>query len=104
MTFARFHRCFALLAAVPCVVVASVALAQEPARDLPPPTKIKDLDYGDVLFYFFQDEYFDSLVRLEVSRDFARIPHHEAEAELLSGGLYLSLGLYKEAEGIFNRL
>ncbi len=104
MTFARFHRCFALLAAVPLVVAAGAALAQQPARDLPPPAQLKDLDYGDVLFYFFQDEYFGSLVRLEVSRDFNRIPHHEAEAELLSGGLYLSLGMYKEAEAIFNRL
>jgi hypothetical protein len=73
-------------------------------RDLPPPMQLRDLDYGDVLFHFFQDDYFEAIVRLEVSRDFGRIPHHEAEAELLSGGLYLSLGLYDEAEKIFNRL
>lgn len=104
MSSARLHRWFALLAAVSYLVAAGEAPAQEPSRDLPPPTQIKDLDYGDVLFYFFKDDYFDSLVRLEASRDFKRIPHHEAEAELLSGGLYLSLGLYKEAEDIFNRL
>jgi tetratricopeptide (TPR) repeat protein len=78
--------------------------AQDAARDLPPPGKVRDLDYGDVLFHFFQDDYFDALVRLEVSRDLNRIEHHSAEAELLSGGLYLSLGLHAEASRIFNRL
>ena len=78
--------------------------AEDAARDLPPPGKVRDLDYGDVLFHFFQDDYFDALVRLEVSRDLNRIEHHSAEAELLSGGLYLSLGLHAEASRIFNRL
>jgi tetratricopeptide (TPR) repeat protein len=78
--------------------------ADDVARDLPPPGKVRDLDYGDVLFHFFQDDYFDALVRLEVSRDLNRIEHHSAEAELLSGGLYLSLGLHAEASRIFNRL
>jgi tetratricopeptide (TPR) repeat protein len=32
------------------------------------------------------------------------MPHHDAEAELLSGGLYLSLGLHAEATRIFNRV
>ncbi len=81
-----------------------VGHAQDAARDLPPPGKVRDLDYGDVLFHFFQDDYFDALVRLEVSRDLNRIEHHSAEAELLSGGLYLSLGLHAEASRIFNRL
>ncbi|MDH5228085.1 MAG: tetratricopeptide repeat protein, partial [Gammaproteobacteria bacterium] len=80
------------------------AHAEEPARDAPPPKKIRDLDYGDVLFHFFQDDYFESLVRLEVNTDFNRMTHHAAEAELLSGGLYLSLGLHREAERIFDRL
>jgi len=78
--------------------------AEEPARDAPPPTKIRDLDYGDVLFHFFQDDYFESIVRLEANRDFGRLKNHAAEAELLSGGLYLSLGLHLEAERVFDRL
>jgi len=83
---------------------AGAAHAEDAARDLPPPGKVRDLDYGDVLFHFFQDDYFDALVRLEVSRDLNRIEHHSAEAELLSGGLYLSLRLHSEASRIFNRL
>jgi hypothetical protein len=104
MTSAHHRRLPVLVVAALLAVTAVPARAQEPLRDLPPPMRLRDLDYGDVLFYFFQDDYFDALVRLEVSRDFARIPHHEAEAELLSGGLYLSLGLYAEAERIFNKL
>jgi len=104
MTSAHHRRLPALLVAALLAVTAVPARAQEPLRDLPPPMRLRDLDYGDVLFHFFQDDYFDALVRLEVSHDFARIPHHEAEAELLSGGLYLSLGLYAEAERIFNKL
>ncbi len=78
--------------------------AAEPSRDGPVPTKVRDLDYGDVLFHFFQDDYFESIVRLEVNRDFDRLQNHAAEADLLAGGLYLSLGLHTEAEQIFDRL
>jgi len=78
--------------------------AEDAARDLPPPGKVRDLDYGDVLFHFFQDDYFDAIVRLEVSNELGRVEHHAAEAELLSGGLYLSLGLHQEATRIFDRL
>jgi predicted negative regulator of RcsB-dependent stress response len=74
------------------------------APDLPPPAKIRDLDYGDALFRFFQDDYFDALVRLEVSKELGRLPTHAAEAELLAGGLYLSLGMHTEATRRFERL
>ena len=100
MSLAR--RCARLLAALS--LVAAVASAAADGRDLPPPGKIRDLVYGDVLFHFFQDDYFGALVRLEVSRDLQRMDHHAAEAELLSGGLYLSLGLHEEASRIFERL
>lgn len=103
MTTQRKHR---WTTSVACALASwsLAAMAEPAARDLPPPGKVHDLDYGDVLFHFFQDDYFESLVRLEVSRDFKRIDHHAADAELLSGGLYLSLGLHLEASRIFNRL
>ena len=84
--------------------VAWTVQADEPSRDVPAPTQVRDLDYGDVLFHFFQDDYFESIVRLEANRDFDRLRHHASEAELLAGGLYLSLGLHTEAERIFDRL
>lgn len=78
--------------------------AAETARDAPAATTIRDLDYGDVLFHFFQDDYFEAIVRLEANSDFGRLEHHAAEADLLAGGLYLSLGLHVEAERIFDGL
>jgi tetratricopeptide (TPR) repeat protein len=68
------------------------------------PHEVKDLHYGDVLFYFFQDDYFDSITRLLAARQLGRIPHTEGEAELLLGGLYLSLGEHVEAGRIFQAL
>jgi hypothetical protein len=68
------------------------------------PHEVQDLHYGDVLFYFFQDDYFDSITRLLAAREQNRIPHTQAEAELLLGGLYLSLGEHVEAGRIFEAL
>ena len=65
---------------------------------------MQDLHYGDVLFYFFQDDYFDSITRLLAARQLDRIPHTQDEAELLLGGLYLSLGEHVEAGRIFEAL
>ena len=69
-----------------------------------PPQDVKDLHYGDVLFYFYQDDYFNSITRLLAARQLGRIPHTEGEAELLLGGLYLSLGEHVEAGRIFQEL
>jgi len=52
-----------------------------------PPHEVKDLHYGDVLFYFYQDDYFDSITRLLAAQQLERLPHTEGEAELLLGGL-----------------
>lgn len=90
--------------AVACALVLLFGVAQcaLSADEAPPATKVRDLDYGDVLFHYFQDDLFGALVRLEVADDFARLPNHAADAELLSGGLYLSLGMHAEAERIFD--
>jgi len=92
----------ALLAWCGCAV--ATESSGGPAADLPPPAKIRDLDYGDVLFHFFQDDYFEALVRLEVAHDLGRMPDHASEAALLAGGLYLSLGMHTEASRRFERL
>ncbi len=69
-----------------------------------PAVEVKDLAYGDVLFHFFQDDYFGALTRLTVAQEQGRIAHHQADAELLAGGLYLSLGQHREAGEIFTRV
>ncbi|MDP9010425.1 MAG: tetratricopeptide repeat protein [Pseudomonadota bacterium] len=68
------------------------------------PHAVQDLAYGDVLFYFYQDDYFDSITRLLAARQLDRVPHTQEEAELLLGGLYLSLGEHVEAGRIFEAL
>jgi hypothetical protein len=68
------------------------------------PQVVKDLHWGDVLFYFYQEDYIQALTRLGASQDFNRISNHAVEAELLKGGLYLSLGQHEEAGRIFKAL
>lgn len=69
-----------------------------------PPVKVQDLYYGDVLFYFFQDDYFEALTRLTAAQVKNRLQHHADDAELLLGGLYLSVGQHREAGEIFARV
>jgi tetratricopeptide (TPR) repeat protein len=76
----------------------------KPDPDGLPPHDVKDLHYGDVLFYFFQDDYFDAITRLLAARQLNRLPNTQGEAELLLGGLYLSLGEHVEAGNIFQKL
>ena len=76
-----------LLLTMPLVVAHAKNVKPDP-NGLPP-QDVKDLHYGDVLFYFYQDDYFDSITRLLAARQLDRIPHTQGEAELLLGGLYL---------------
>jgi tetratricopeptide (TPR) repeat protein len=84
--------------------------AGAPAKNVKPdpdglaPHEVKDLHYGDVLFYFYQDDYFDSITRLLAAQQLDRLPNTQGEAELLLGGLYLSLGEHVEAGKIFEQL
>ncbi len=80
-----------------------VQLAQA-AKDDPEPIVVKDPQYGEVLFYFYQDDYFPAIVRLLAAQERDQLTEHEQQAELLLGGLYLSYGHHLEAAEIFERL
>lgn len=69
-----------------------------------PVTRIRDLHYGDVLFYLYQDDDFEAITRLTAYQHWNLIPHHEDEGQLLLGGLYLSLGMHNEAGDRFESL
>ncbi len=69
-----------------------------------PPSSVRDLQYGEVLYYYFQEDYFNSIVRLQIARQQQHLPNHAIEAELMLGGLDLSYGLRDEANQIFQRL
>ena len=68
------------------------------------PQTVQDLHWGEVLFYFYQDENLMALTRLGAAQEANRVSHHAVEAELLKGGLYLSLGEHEEAGRIFKTL
>jgi Tetratricopeptide repeat len=65
---------------------------------------VQDLYYGDVLFYFYQDDYFEALTRVDAALQLGRVEHHQIESKLLRGALYLSMGEHVEAGKIFKEL
>jgi hypothetical protein len=89
------------LAAAALAVPAADALA---ARNKDDGIVVQDLAYGEVLFEFFQDDYFAALTRLLAAQERGELEHHGAEAELMLGGLYLSYGQHRLAGEIFERL
>jgi len=63
-----------------------------------------DPHYGEVLYHFYQHDYFTAIVKLLAAKDQSQVTQHENEAELLLAGLYLAYGLHKKAQPIFQRL
>jgi hypothetical protein len=95
---------FASLALAITVAVSGPAAARRHDPEKLPVTRIRDLHYGDVLFYFYQDDNFEAITRLTAYQQWKLIPHHEDEGQLLLGGLYLSLGMHNEAGERFQTL
>jgi len=101
----------ARVAVVACLLVpvvpAGVAAARTPVPADPgklPAIQVQDLQYGDVLFHYYQGDDLEALTRLEAYEHWHQLQHHEADARLLQAGLYLSLGLYQEAGRRFAQL
>ena len=65
------------------------------------PQQVLDLQYGEVLFHFYQDDYFTAITHLMAAQQRQQLPHHAREAELLLGGLQLSYGMRSEAQRQF---
>jgi tetratricopeptide (TPR) repeat protein len=83
---------------------AALAGAAADARDKDDGTVVQDLAYGEVLFEFFQEDYFSALTRLLAAQKRNEVSHHASEAELMLGGLYLSYGQHRLAGEIFERV
>jgi hypothetical protein len=102
------HRSRLVALAAFALVFAAAALAPAQAarrpRDQLPKVRVQDLYYGDVLFYFYQGDELEALTRLEAYTHWQRMPHNAGDAELLAGGLYLSLGMHNEAGRRFEQL
>jgi len=89
-----------------CLLLALSALTQsvQAADDVRDPIVVKDPHYGEVLFYFYQEDYFPAIVRVLAAKERQQLDDHADEAELLLGGMYLSYGHHLKAAEIFERL
>ena len=68
------------------------------------PIVVEDPHYGEVLFYFYQEDYFPAIVKLLAAQEQQKLDDHAEDAELLLGGMYLSYGHHLEAAAIFERM
>ncbi len=90
-----------------CILLVALAGVTQAAQHDPgklAPIVVQDLQYGDVLFHYYQQDDFEALTRLLAYQHWNQLPHHEQDAQLLLGGLYLSLGMYNEAGDRFAKL
>ena len=73
-------------------------------KDKSEPIVVEEPHYGEILFYFYQEDYFPAIVRLLAAQEQGQLEQHAGQGELLKGGLYLSYGHHLEAADIFQRL
>lgn len=89
------------LVIVSSVLATSTTFAAKGDKD---PIVVKDPQYGEVLFYFYQEDYFPAIVRLLAAQQQQQLNDHAEDAELLLGGMYLSYGHHLQAADIFERM
>ncbi len=87
-----------------CSLLLFVAAAANAAQDSEDGIVVHNPHYGEILFYFYQEDYFPAIVRLLAAQQQQQLRSHAAEAELLLGGMYLSYGHHLEAADIFERM
>ena len=86
------------------VLLALMVPAAHAAKDDDKSIVVADPHYGEILFYFYQDDYFPAIVRLLAAQEQRQLDDHADDAELLKGGMYLSYGQHLEAAEIFERM
>ncbi len=69
-----------------------------------PVKSIKAPHYGETLLHFYQQNYYTAITHLIAAQKQQRLKHHEHDAELLLGSLYLAYGMHEQASKIFERL
>jgi len=106
VVMSTLHRISDYIAQVTRMVVTVVAMSAISALDSSAVHghEVKDLKYGAVLFEYYQQKYFETLVEYEYANVRGGIQHHGTYPELLKGGVSLSYGLDMQAKEIFSRL
>ncbi|NOR65891.1 MAG: tetratricopeptide repeat protein [Woeseiaceae bacterium] len=87
-----------------CLLLAVTVQSTQAAQGGPDPIVVKDPHYGEVLFFYYQEDYFPAIVRLLAAQSQSQLSDHADQADLLLGGLLLSYGHHLEAASIFERL
>jgi tetratricopeptide (TPR) repeat protein len=65
---------------------------------------LPSLRYGSMLFYYFQQDYFNALTELMVAQQHDELGVSADNAELLRGGVSLSYGMDRVAQQVFETL
>lgn len=89
---------------VPLLTSLLLSASLAPQAFASPGQRVENARYGEVLFQFYQQDYFTAITHLLAARSQGRLGHDWFHAELLLGGLKLSYGLTDSAETIFKRL
>ncbi|WP_144393436.1 tetratricopeptide repeat protein [Pleionea sediminis] len=66
--------------------------------------KLKELAFGEILYDYYQRNYFSSLTRLDVAEYRNEVVEHVDHIKLLRGVMFLSYGMLESAEKIFVEL
>ncbi len=89
-----------------CLLLLALTLLSGTAgsADKTPPRQVLDLHYGEVLFYFYQGDYFDAITHALSAQQQQQLAHHQQDTALLTGGMELSYGMDRAAQQTFNDL
>jgi len=90
-----------LLVLLALVVPATHAAAAKTEKEA---IVVEDPHYGEVLFHFYQEDYFPAIVKLLAAQQQQQLDDHGEDAELLLGGMFLSYGHHLESAAIFERM
>ncbi len=77
---------------------------EQEKNDLKASVSIEDLAYGNILFEYYRGNLVESLNQILVAQKRNSLPNHANNARLLSGVIYLDLGMLTHAQNIFNEL
>jgi len=82
----------------------SANLDEQARQDLKKAVKLQDLAYGEILYDYYRGDEISALNHILIAQKQKLLPNHANRAELLSGVIYLNLGMLAKAQNIFNRL
>ncbi|NVJ50201.1 MAG: tetratricopeptide repeat protein [Gammaproteobacteria bacterium] len=95
--------------AIACFGSAWVMTEQAPSRGVislqdDRPIRLQELAFGEVLYDYYQQNYFAALTRLDVAEVRGEVQQHQVHMQLMRGVMYLSYGMLESAETIFAQI